>query len=75
MKNLMMFIGNHFIEAVQVDENELSKPGYLGKFKRELKEKYKELIKNSDQSPVFVVCDPEFLPRNMFLKNNSSDKN
>jgi hypothetical protein len=54
---LMMYIGNDMIEAVPVNEELVSKPGYLGKFKRMLKEKYADLINKSDVRPEFLVTD------------------
>lgn len=54
---LMMYIGNDLIEAVQVNEELVSKPGYLGKFKRMLKEKYADMIRESETRPEFLVAD------------------
>jgi hypothetical protein len=54
---LMMYIGNDMIEAVPVNEELVSKPGYLGKFKRMLKEKYADLIRESNVHPEFLVTD------------------
>lgn len=55
---LMMFIGNDLIESVQLEHERISKPGYLGSFKRSLKEKYSELIRQSIDKPEFLVVDP-----------------
>ena len=54
---LMMYIGNDLIEAVKLNEELVSKPGYLGKFKRMLKEKYADLIRESEVRPDFLVTD------------------
>lgn len=54
---LMMFIGNDLIEAVSVSEESVSQPGYLGKFKRMLKDKYADLIRESKTPPEFLVTD------------------
>ena len=54
---LMMYIGNDLIEAVQVSEESISQPGYLGKFKRMLKDKYADLIRESQTHPEFLVVD------------------
>jgi hypothetical protein len=54
---LMMFIGNDLIEAVPVSEERVSQPGYLGKFKRMLKDKYADLIRESGRSAEFLVTD------------------
>lgn len=55
---LMMYIGNDLIEAVPLQQESLRQPGYLGKFKRNLKIKYSELINQSQQPPEFLVIDP-----------------
>lgn len=55
---LMMYIGNDLIEAVSVDSAFISIPGYLGGFKRQLKQKHLSLIQES-------VIQPEFLVINM----------
>jgi len=54
---LMMYIGNDLIEAIPLNEELISKPGYLGKFKRMLKDKYAELIRESATPPEFLVTD------------------
>jgi len=67
---LMMYLGNDLIESVPVEMESLSQPGYLGKFKRELKEKYWELIQTSDTKPEFLVAhmNTERLPDNMGIQ-------
>jgi len=55
---LMMYIGNDLIEAVPLHKEGLRTPGYLGKFKRNLKMKYSELISQSPQQPDFLVIEP-----------------
>lgn len=54
---LMMYIGNDLIESVALDRDQVPVPGYLGKIKRELKEKYHELIQESAEKPEFLVMD------------------
>lgn len=54
---LMMFIGNDLIESVPVSEERVSQPGYLGKFKRMLKDKYADLIRESSKPAEFLVTD------------------
>ena len=56
---LMMYIGNDLIEAVQLDDEKIPKPGYLGSFKRNLKLKYKELIQQYPDPPEFLVSNPQ----------------
>jgi len=52
---LMMYIGNDLIEAVPLQKEALRQPGYLGKFKRHLKTKYEELIRQCKEQPEFLV--------------------
>ena len=52
---LMMYLGNDLIEAIPLDQERIPKPGYLGSFKRGLKEKYKELIRQVPEPPEFLV--------------------
>jgi hypothetical protein len=54
---LMMYIGNDLIESVQLTHDQISQPGYLGKFKRQLKLRYAELIQQTPQPPEFYVVD------------------
>jgi len=55
---LMMFIGNDLIESVKLDDERISKPGYVGSFKRCLKQKYRELIQQYPNPPEFLVIEP-----------------
>ncbi len=65
---LMMFLGNDLIEAIPINDKDLRIPGYLGKFKRRLKEKYSQLVQQKGQHPEFLVCNPELKPE--LPKNN-----
>jgi hypothetical protein len=56
---LMMYIGSDLIEAIPVNVKDLRVPGYLGKFKRNLKVKYSELIKTSLAPVEFLVFETE----------------
>ena len=55
----MMYIGNDFIEAINLDINRISKPGYVGQFKRTLKIKYRNLIEERNNKPDFLVVPPD----------------
>ena len=55
---LMMYIGNDLIEAIQLDMANIPKPGYVGGFKRRLKQKYSELILQVPEPPEFLVINP-----------------
>jgi len=52
---LMMYIGNDHIESVKLDPDRISKPGYLGTFKRNLKVKYKDMICEHGSPADFIV--------------------
>jgi len=54
---LMMYIGNDHIESIKLDPDRISKPGYLGTFKRNLKLKYKDLISEHGSPADFLVID------------------
>ena len=54
---LMMYLGNDLIESVSVNNGQLSIPGYLGSFKRLLKQKHFHLIQESSVEPEFLVID------------------
>ena len=55
---LMMYIGNDLIEAVPLEDKNIPQPGYLGQFKRKLKMKYSELIRQYSNPPEFLVANP-----------------
>jgi hypothetical protein len=55
---LMMYIGYDLIESIPLDDNLISKPGYLGSIKRSLKSKYRELVQQYSKPPEFLVIDP-----------------
>ena len=59
---LMMYIGNDLIEAIQLDDDKIRLPGYIGHFKRYLKMKYEELINQQKNPPDFLVTS--ILPQN-----------
>ena len=61
-----MYIGNDLIEAIQLEDDKIRIPGYVGDYKRNLKMKYKELISQQLNPPEFLVTNiiphksPEF---------------
>ena len=63
-----MYIGNDLIEAVPLDLERISRPGYLGSFKRCLKSKHCELIRQFPEPPQFLVVDP--VPKTPEKKKN-----
>jgi hypothetical protein len=67
---LMMYLGNDLIESVPLNVQDLKIPGYLGKFKRNLKIKYNELLQTAPEPPEFLVCSPEVIPGISSSKQN-----
>ena len=61
---LMMYIGNDLIEAVPVNFSRFSQPGYLGQFKRVLKQKHYDLIQESGTQPEFLVVNMQPIQAN-----------
>ena len=55
---LMMYIGNDLIDSIKLDNERISKPGYVGSFKRCLKQKYRELIRQFPDPPEFLIVEP-----------------
>jgi hypothetical protein len=68
---LMMYLGNDLIEAVPINTTDLRVPGYLGKFKRTLKLKYRELLQMTAEPPEFLVFNPEMKPELPHEKQDS----
>lgn len=62
---LMLYIGNDLIESVKINVQDLRVPGYLGKFKRTLKDKYRELILSAPETVEFLVFNPEIKPEGL----------
>jgi hypothetical protein len=60
--SLMMYVGNDLIEAVPINKQDLKVPGYLGKFKRNLKLKYQELLRTIPEPPEFLVFNTDIQP-------------
>ena len=55
---LMMYIGNDLIEAIPLDLERIARPGYVGSFKRRLKQKHTELIQQYPEPPEFLIINP-----------------
>jgi hypothetical protein len=66
---LMMYIGNDLIEAIQLDDDKIRIPGYVGDYKRSLKIKYQELLIHNEKSPEFLVSN--ILPPDKMSPNNN----
>ena len=54
---LFMFVGDELIESVPLQKEMISKPGYVGNFKRRLQVKYRELFFRNPK-PEFFVSNP-----------------
>jgi SAM-dependent MidA family methyltransferase len=54
---LMMYLGNDLIDSIPVNRYDLSKPGYLGRFKRQLKQRHIDLIQEANEQPEFLVIN------------------
>ncbi len=54
---LMMYLGNDLIESVSLDFTLISTRGYLGSFKRNLKQKHSDLIQQIREQPEFLVVN------------------
>jgi hypothetical protein len=52
---LKMYLGSTIIDSVPLDRDRISKPGYLGTFKRELKQKHSELLLQTKEMIEFLV--------------------
>lgn len=55
--NLLMYVGDELVESVPLEKEMISKPGYLGNFKRRLQNKYREVFPNAPK-PEFFVANP-----------------
>jgi hypothetical protein len=66
----MMYLGNDLIESIPINVLDLRIPGYLGKFKRNLKIKYSELLQQAGEPPEFLVFNPEIKPELPSSKQN-----
>ena len=46
------------LEDLPLEDEKIPKPGYVGQFKRNLKMKYQELIRQYSNPPDFLVINP-----------------
>ncbi len=54
---LMMYLGNDLIETMPLNFTRLSEPGYLGRFKRILKQKHWDAIQQTEKDPEYIVVN------------------
>lgn len=52
---LMMYLGNDLIDSVVVNERDIPVPGYLGRFKRNFKQKHADLIQETGTQPDYLL--------------------
>jgi hypothetical protein len=65
----MMFVGSELIEAMPLDKELISKPGYLGNYKRRMQNKYRELFLRDPKPEFYVVSQhSEVKPVELLLK-------
>jgi hypothetical protein len=67
---LMMYLKNDLIDTAIVEDDKVPVPGYLGEFKRQMKVKYKDLIKESGIAPEFYVVVTN-IPENKLEKTKN----
>lgn len=66
---LLMFVGDELIETVPLDKELVSKPGYLGNYKRRLQNKYRELYLSGGKPEFFVANDTtEIVPTEQLIR-------
>ena len=70
---LMMYLGNDLIESMTVNFTRLSEPGYLGRFKRQLKQRHVSLIQETGIEPEFLIVD--IIPTNTVPNSYTSAGN
>ncbi|MDQ3681513.1 MAG: hypothetical protein M3352_00395 [Bacteroidota bacterium] len=63
---LMMYLGNDLIESVSLDFTLISTPGYLGSFKRNLKQKHSDLIQQIREQLEFLVVNPDIETKKIY---------
>lgn len=61
---LVMYLGNDFIDSVSVNSQQLSVPGYMGRLKRQLLSEHSFLLADTSLNPEFLVVDTLHPPAN-----------
>jgi hypothetical protein len=64
---LIMYLNNQLIDAVPLNLVEITWPGYIGRIKRDLETKHRELIRSSAKLPDYFVIDTSFVPNRTFI--------
>jgi len=68
-----MYIGNDLIESIPLELSNISRPGYIGTFKRNLKIKYSDLIRQFSQAPEFLIAVSQ--PQNQQAGSDTYQRN
>ena len=53
--NLQLFVQDRLIASLPIDNSFMSNPLYLSSVKKELEEKYREIIEKSQSTPTFLL--------------------
>ena len=53
--DLVMFLGNEFIDSVRVNEHRFHSPGYIASLKIEMEDKNEDIIDLSEEEPQFFI--------------------
>lgn len=52
-----MYMGNDFIASALVERENISKPGYISKLKRDLLKENEESLRYADNEPEFLIVN------------------
>lgn len=55
---LVMYLGNDFIAAINVNSQQITVPGYMGKLKRQLLEENSQVLEETFEEPEFLLLQP-----------------
>ena len=65
-----MYLGNDLIDSVIVNDMDISVPGYLGRFKRQFKQKYSNLIQETGTQPEYLLMPVKASPTEGRVQKN-----
>lgn len=67
---LLMYLGNDLVDTATLEDERIPIPGYLGEFKRQMKQKHRELILQSSKPPEFLVTITKNIATESNVKSN-----